>query len=54
MAVLTGFVDWLIIGRFRDAMRNEADPNTKINWMGFRCAPDAQETVGTKVSQLVP
>jgi iron(II)-dependent oxidoreductase len=22
----------------RVAMRNETDPNTKINWMGFRCA----------------
>ena len=31
MAALTGFVDGLIIGRYRDAMRNEADPNTKIN-----------------------
>jgi hypothetical protein len=31
MAALTGFVDGLIIGRKRDAMQNEADPNTKIN-----------------------
>ena len=31
MAALTMFVDELIIGRYRDAMRNEADPNTKIN-----------------------
>ena len=25
----------------RAAMRNGTDPNTKINWMGFRCARDA-------------
>lgn len=31
MAALTEFVDGLIIGRYRDAMRNEADPNTEIN-----------------------
>lgn len=54
MAALAEFVDGLIIGRYRNAMQNETDPNTKINWMGFRCARDAQETVGTKVSQLVP
>jgi len=34
----------------RVAMRNGTDPNTKINWMGFRCARDAQESAGTKVS----
>lgn len=38
----------------RVAMRNGTDPNTKINWMGFRCARDVQETAGTTVSQLVP
>jgi iron(II)-dependent oxidoreductase len=38
----------------RVAMRNGTDPNTKINWMGFRCARDVQETAGTKVSQFVP
>ena len=38
----------------RVAMRNGTDPDTKINWMGFRCAKDAQETAGTKVSQLAP
>ena len=38
----------------RVAMRNGTDPNTKINWMGFRCAKDVQETIGTNVSQLVP
>lgn len=54
MAALTEFVDGLIIGRYRNAMQNGTDPNTKINWMGFRCSRDAQETVGTKVSQLVP
>ena len=26
----------------RVAMRNGTDPNTKINWMGFRCARDVQ------------
>ena len=31
MAALTEFVDGLIIGRYRDAMPNEADPNTEIN-----------------------
>jgi iron(II)-dependent oxidoreductase len=25
----------------RAAMRNGADPNTKMNWLGFRCARDA-------------
>jgi len=34
----------------RVAMRNGTDPNTKINWMGFRCARDAKESAGTKVS----
>lgn len=34
----------------RVAMRNGTDPNTKINWMGFRCARDAQGDAGTKVS----
>ncbi|MFO0706201.1 MAG: SUMF1/EgtB/PvdO family nonheme iron enzyme [Nitrospira sp.] len=34
----------------RAAMRNGTDPNTKINWMGFRCARDAQGDAGTKVS----
>lgn len=38
----------------RVAMRNGTDPNTKINWMGFRCARDVQKTAGTTVSQLVP
>jgi len=36
----------------RAAMRNGTDPNTKINWMGFRCARDAQGETGTKVSLL--
>lgn len=26
----------------RSAQRNGADPNTKMNWLGFRCARDAQ------------
>ena len=34
----------------RAAMRNGTDPRTKINWMGFRCARDAQGDTGTKVS----
>jgi iron(II)-dependent oxidoreductase len=28
----------------RVAQRNGTDPNTKMNWMGFRCARDAKET----------
>ena len=27
----------------RVAQRNGTDPNTKMNWMGFRCARDANE-----------
>jgi iron(II)-dependent oxidoreductase len=27
----------------RGAQRNGTDPNTKMNWMGFRCARDAKE-----------
>jgi iron(II)-dependent oxidoreductase len=38
----------------RAAMRNGTDPNTRINWMGFRCARDVQDVSGTRVSQLVP
>ncbi|MCW5800040.1 MAG: Serine/threonine-protein kinase pkn1 [Nitrospira sp.] len=34
----------------RVAMRNGTDPTTKINWMGFRCARDAKEDTGAKVS----
>ena len=26
----------------RGAQRNGTDPNTKMNWMGFRCARDVQ------------
>jgi iron(II)-dependent oxidoreductase len=26
----------------RVAMRNGTDPNTKRNWLGFRCARDVQ------------
>jgi iron(II)-dependent oxidoreductase len=25
------------------AQRNGTDPNTKMNWMGFRCARDVKE-----------
>jgi len=38
----------------RIAMQNGADLNTKINWMGFRCVRDVQETGGTEVSLLAP
>ncbi len=38
----------------RAAMRNGTDPNTKINWMGFRCAKDAADGAGTKVSRITP
>jgi len=38
----------------RAAMRNGTDPNTKINWMGFRCAKDAADASGTKVSRITP
>ena len=34
----------------RVAMRNGTDPTTKINWMGFRCAQDAKDDAGTKLS----
>jgi len=49
MAALTEFVDGLIIGRYRDAMRNEADSNTKINWMGFRCAQSVDSQLQTSM-----
>ena len=38
----------------RVAMRNGTDPNTKINWMGFRCARDVQEVAGSQISGIVP
>jgi len=41
----------------RAAMRNGADPETKINWLGFRCARDAQQDAGqgqAKVFQAAP
>jgi formylglycine-generating enzyme required for sulfatase activity len=28
----------------RPAQRNGTDPNTKMNWLGFRCARDAKDT----------
>ena len=37
----------------RAAMRNGTDPKTKINWMGFRCAQDANEGASS-VSYAVP
>lgn len=30
----------------RAAHRNGADPNTRMNWLGFRCASDIQEKAG--------
>jgi iron(II)-dependent oxidoreductase len=30
----------------RVAQRNGTDPNTKMNWMGFRCARDVNEAAG--------
>jgi iron(II)-dependent oxidoreductase len=38
----------------RAAMRNGTDPNTKINWMGFRCAQDVKEGVASPVSYRGP
>ena len=37
----------------RVAMRNGTDPNTRINWLGFRCARDVQGIGGTQVSGIV-
>lgn len=38
----------------RVAMRNGTDPNTKMNWLGFRCARDAQEPATTQLSLALP
>lgn len=38
----------------RVAMRNGTDPNTKMNWLGFRCARDAQEPATTQLSLAQP
>ncbi len=38
----------------RAAQRNGAPPETKMNWLGFRCARDVQASAGTQVSQMVP
>ncbi|MEW6544838.1 MAG: SUMF1/EgtB/PvdO family nonheme iron enzyme [Nitrospirota bacterium] len=38
----------------RAAMRNGTDPTTKMNWLGFRCARDAQEPAGQQVSLAAP
>lgn len=36
----------------RPAQRNGTDPNTKMNWLGFRCARDAKEPAdGSQPSQ---
>ncbi|MBI4400494.1 MAG: SUMF1/EgtB/PvdO family nonheme iron enzyme [Nitrospirae bacterium] len=37
----------------RAAQRNGADPTTKMNWLGFRCARDSQDIQRTQVSQAV-
>ena len=36
----------------RAAMRNGTDPQTKINWMGFRCAQDAKEGTASPVAYV--
>jgi iron(II)-dependent oxidoreductase len=38
----------------RVAMRNGTDPNTRINWMGFRCARDASEERSAEAPALSP
>jgi iron(II)-dependent oxidoreductase len=44
----------------RAAMRNGTDPNTKINWLGFRCArtvteePQGGKAAGQQLSQAMP
>lgn len=37
----------------RVAMRNGTDPNTKINWLGFRCAKSVtEEPSSVRTSQV--
>ncbi|HET7057898.1 MAG TPA: SUMF1/EgtB/PvdO family nonheme iron enzyme [Nitrospiraceae bacterium] len=36
----------------RAAQRNGADPDTKMNWLGFRCARDAKEDTSAPGSQI--
>ena len=38
----------------RAAMRNGTDPETKINWMGFRCAQDVSAGTASPVSYMGP
>ncbi|MEX5215592.1 MAG: formylglycine-generating enzyme family protein [Nitrospiraceae bacterium] len=38
----------------RAAQRNGSPPETKMNWLGFRCARDAQESSGAKLSLARP
>ncbi len=38
----------------RAAQRNGTDPTVKMNWLGFRCARDAQNTTPQQVSHAVP
>ena len=38
----------------RAAMRNGTDPNTKMNWLGFRCAKEISPATGHLVSQADP
>jgi iron(II)-dependent oxidoreductase len=35
----------------RVAQRNGTDANTKMNWMGFRCARDANEGAGAQPAE---
>jgi formylglycine-generating enzyme required for sulfatase activity len=35
----------------RVAQRNGTDPNTKMNWMGFRCARDVNEGAGAQPTE---
>lgn len=38
----------------RAAQRNGSPPETKMNWLGFRCAHDGQEQSGAQLSQALP
>lgn len=38
----------------RAAQRNGSPPETKMNWLGFRCARDAQESSSAKLSLVLP
>lgn len=38
----------------RAAQRNGSPPETKMNWLGFRCAREAQAPSGTRLSLVLP